>query len=136
LSGAGIGSTGAHWIDSDTPGLTASKVGYIFIHDGNITVAGSSSDAGIGRGHSSESSVGPISITGGSISVLDGIVGVGAENASPSLTIGSPDIDCRSIGAKTCLKAVSVVFSNGSFTAVTGASNLIESTEASFSTSI
>jgi hypothetical protein len=126
--GAGIGST-----RSDI--TSSSKVGDIFIHNGNIKVTGSSSGAGIGHGYSTQSTVNSITIQGGSLRVVDGIVGVGAENSNsgPNVRIGSPHIDCRSIGARSCLKAASVLFNNGSFTSVTGAPNLIQSKTVTFS---
>jgi hypothetical protein len=125
--GAGIGS--GH---GDSGGT--SSVGNIFIHNGSIIAAGSNS-AGIGHGYLNYSSVNTVSITGRSISILNGTVGAGTEDmtAGPKLTIGSPHIDCRSIGVQTCLQAPSIVFDNGSFTAVTGAPNLIKSNTTSFS---
>jgi hypothetical protein len=121
--GAGIGSGVGNY--------AASSVRDIFIRNGNITVRGSES-AGIGRG-CSNSSVDAIHISGGFVSVLDGSFGVGIESGTGSLTIGSAHIDCRAIRTKMCLQAPSVIFDNGSFTGVTGASNFINSSTVSFS---
>jgi hypothetical protein len=125
--GAGIGS-GYGYSSGGT-----SRVENISIYNGTVTTSGSNG-AGIGTGYVN-SLVGRICISGGSFSIRDGTVGVGTQNiaAGPILTIGSPHIDCRSIGNKTCLRASSVIFDNGSFTTVTSASNLITASAVSFS---
>jgi hypothetical protein len=87
--------------------------------------------AGIGCG--STSSVTAMTISGGSLYINAGSVGTNYVNTGPNMIIRSPHIDCRAIGTTVCLQAPSVVFDNGSLTAVTGASNLINANTVSFS---
>jgi hypothetical protein len=103
-NGAGIGS-----------GWDNSTVGNLTISDGTFQLS-SNSGPGIGG-------ITNTKLLGGCFVIDNGSVGVG--NTS-SLRIGSVDIDCRSIGDKTCLEGTSIVFEGGSVTAVTGALNLIE----------
>jgi hypothetical protein len=58
---------------------------------------------------------------------LNGTVGVGSGNYTllSGLTIGSPHLDCRSMGTKICIRASSVFFDAGSMTMITGASKMI-----------
>jgi hypothetical protein len=86
-------------------GFTATSIS---VHGGNTTVAGFPAGAGIGHGRSTQSSFNAIDITEDSVYILGGIVGVDAKDldSGPGLSL-----DWN-------LKAVSVAFRNGSFTAV------------------
>jgi hypothetical protein len=59
---------------------------------------------------------------------LDGAVGV---ESGVAMVLGSPRLDCRQMGAKTCLQASAVVF-NGSVSVITGATRVIEFGTAEF----
>jgi hypothetical protein len=62
---------------------------------------------------------------------LNGTVGVGDVNYV--LLSGLVHLDCRSLGTKTCLRASSVLFGDGSVTMITGASRMIEFQTVTFS---
>jgi hypothetical protein len=134
-SGAAIGSGGWN-------GGTTSP----FISVRNLNISGgtfhlwspSGPGIGVGVGNSIFTSSGGItdlSVTGGSFFIHEGIVGIGGWNLTSvtNLRLGSPHIDCRSIGSNICLRASSVFFENGSLTSVTAASNLIEFNRITFS---
>jgi hypothetical protein len=134
-SGAAIGSGG--WNGSTTSP---------FISIRNLSISGgtfhlwSGLGAGVGAGGSNFNSSGVItdlSVLGGSFFIHEGIVGIGGSNHSyvTNLRLGSAHVDCRSIGANTCLRASSIFFDNGSLTSVTGASNLAEFDRVTFSSS-
>jgi hypothetical protein len=124
---AAIGSGGGNATDHfmDVRNLTITNGTFRLCSDTGAGVGGSGSFGGVSN----------LNVLGGSFLIVNGSVGVGAANflSLPSLKLGSPHIDCRSIGTKACLRASSVVLDNGSLTAVTRAVNLIEFQSVSFS---
>jgi hypothetical protein len=89
----------------------------------SIIIAGISAygvgGAGIGPGYvatSGASTVNDLRIEGGSLFIHERIVGIGGSTLSSlaNLRMGSANVDCRSIGTATCLRASSVIFDDGS----------------------
>jgi hypothetical protein len=109
-----------------------STVENLLISGGSITASGS---GGAGIGSCSSGDLLNLRILGGSFRIRDGIVGIGSPDLSSlsRLTIGSPHIDCRSIGGYPCLRSSSIVFDGGSVSGVTRASNFLDVETAEFS---
>jgi hypothetical protein len=130
-SGAAIGSGG--WNGSTTsPFISVSNLSII----AGTFHLWSTSGAGVGAfSFTSSGRVTDLCVVGGSLFIHEGIVGIGGPNLSSvaNLRLGSAHIDCRSIGANTCLRSSSIFFDNGSLTSVTGAANVLEFDRITFS---